>query len=605
MKRVIFFLPLIIFIFSSGCRSFNTDELSRNTSAVRLIDIESSLPDKPLNALNLIFIYKEIYYDTYDGENDDWIRLAELENETVQYILAMQKSAVEEKRWEDALSLGRSISNIGLVTEYSGMEIEFTLEHAKQKLQEGDSLSAFLLAVKVHETRPLDFEDALLFLEKAVEGRQRRTSAYFLAAARQASHNNGISSKLLEYAQGQDSISDMVKGVATVVVDRGFRIERGSAYYDRVLGSAFFIDASGLLITNYHVIESEVDPKYNGYSRMYIRMGDSTSPRVPARVIGWDKALDLALIKTEIETEYVFSIIDRVVPYAGDMVLAIGSPLGLEKTVTSGIVSALGRRFLQIGDVIQIDAAINSGNSGGPIIDNQGRLVGVAFAGIAQHQGLNFAVPAATLAAALPQMIKGGKAQRSWLGLSLCETFYGAQIIYASPNTPAYYRRIAEGSFIKSVNGRNITASQGALIPAMQEEIFRYNPGEFVSLDIAMNDGSVKRYIMMTALRPEIPLLDAVRIDSRERIAAPLFGMVLTPLQSTFFSSNFRVEQVVLGSIADSAGISEDDPLTIHRLRIMENEGYAILEISVKKRRMGFLETSMQLAAYLDTPDTL
>jgi hypothetical protein len=103
--------------------------------------------------------------------------------------------------------------------------------------------------------KPLDFESALLFLEKAVEGRQRRTSSYFLAAAMQAG-GGPVPSNFMEYAQGQDSISDMVKGVATVIVDRGFRIERGMAYSDRILGSAFFIDSSGLLITNYHVIES-------------------------------------------------------------------------------------------------------------------------------------------------------------------------------------------------------------------------------------------------------------------------------------------------------------------------------------------------------------
>jgi hypothetical protein len=81
--------------------------------------------------------------------------------------------------------------------------------------------------------------------------------------------------------------------------------------------------------------------------------------------------------------------------------------------------------------------------------------------------------------------------------------------------------------------------------------------------------------------------------------------MILTPLPSNIFSSNFRVNRVVRGSISDSAGISEDDPITINRLRIFENDGYAMLEITVKKRRMGYLETNMQLPAWLDSPDTL
>ena len=76
-------------------------------------------------------------------------------------------------------------------------------------------------------------------------------------------------------------------------------------------------------------------------------------------------------------------------------------------------------------------------------------------------------------------------------------------------------------------------------------------------------------------------------------------------IQSNFFVSNFRVDRVVRGSIADEAGISENDPVSISRLRILEEEGYALLEISVRKRRMGYLETSMQLPVWLDSPDTL
>jgi S1-C subfamily serine protease len=360
------------------------------------------------------------------------------------------------------------------------------------------------------------------------------------------------------------------------------------------------VDASGLLITNYHVIASEVDPTYEGFSRMSVRMGDSSSVRIPARVIGWDKAMDLALIKTEIKPEYVFSVVDRVIPKVGDTVLAIGSPGGLEKTVTSGIVSALGRRFLQIGDVIQIDAAVNHGNSGGPVVDTSGRLVGIVFAGVEQFQGLNFAVPAERLAAALPAMIKGGKAERPWLGITLSETSQGAEIIYTAPLTPSSEHQIGEGTFITSVNGEKISAAQGALIPALQDTIFSSRPGELVALETS--DG--RRHIMATAARPDLPLAEAAKKDSRERMAAPLFGLILAPTVDKTFSSSYMVKRVVRGSIADEAGLSEQDPVSIRGLRILEKDGYALLEINVKKRLMGYLETAMQLPALLDSPDT-
>jgi S1-C subfamily serine protease len=599
----VFCITTILFVFScQSTKDGNTTYPTRSTSSIRLEDIRNQINDNPVTALGLINIYKEVYANSRNVDSDDLRRLSQYEDEAVKSLLAKQERAINENMWEEALSLGRSIASLGITT--SAQEHVLYLSDAKKKISEGNSLGAFLSAVNSHEIRPMDFENALFFLEKAVEARQRRTSAFFLSAAERAGGRN-IPANLRQYATGRDTAADMIKGVATVIVDRGMRVERGMGFADRALGSAFFVDSSGLLITNYHVIASEVDPKYKGYSRIFIRMGDATSPRVPARVIGWDKALDLALIKTEIETEYVFSIVDRVIPRVGDTVLAIGSPVGLEKTVTSGIVSALGRRLQQIGDVIQIDAAVNQGNSGGPVVDNEGRLVGIVFAGAPNYQGLNFAVSAEMLAKALPAMIKGGKAQRPWLGFTLCETFSGAEIIYTAPNTPAAAHQVREGSFIRTVNNRTITAQQGVLIPALQEAIFQFGPGELVAIETVDLDGVIKKRIMMTVPRPDLPLLEAAKVDKRERIAGPLFGMILSPLQTGIFSSSYRVNRVIRGSIADEAGISEDDPVTIKRLRLLEDDGYALLEISVKKRRMGYLETNMQLPVWLDSPDTL
>jgi len=605
MKRII--IAIILTVLIVGCESMNKIEderPSRTTSAIRISHIERLIEERPIAALNSIFIYKEIYSGTEEGRAEDWQRIAELERQASANLVSLQQKAIDEQRWDDAISFGRSLVNIGVTNANTGREGALTLLFAKKKLEEGDNLSAFLAAVRAHEMQPLDAQSALLFLEKAVQARQRRSSAFFLAAAQAAGARN-IPAPLREYASGRDSFSNMVNGVATVIVDMGYRTERGMIVPDRAIGSAFFVDSSGLLITNYHVIASEVDPKHRGPSRMFIRMGDATSPRIPARVVGWDKALDIALIKTEIETDYVFSLVDRVIPRVGDSVLAIGSPGGLQRTVTSGIVSALGRRFMQIGDVIQIDASVNPGNSGGPLIDSEGRFVGVIFAGIPQYQGINFAVPAEMVAAALPAMIKGGRAQRPWLGLTLCETLTGAEIIYTAPNTSASSHKIREGFFIKTINGKTVTAPQGGIIPALQKALFLFGPEELVAIETADSNGETKRTVIMTTARPDLPLLEAARIDRRERMAAPLFGMILTPVQTTLFSTSFRVDRVLRGSIADEAGISENDPVSINRLRIMEPEGIAVLEISVKKRRMGYLDTSMMLPVWLDSPDTL
>ena len=100
-------------------------------------------------------------------------------------------------------------------------------------------------------------------------------------------------------------------------------------------------------------------------------------------------------------------------------------------------------------------------------------------------------------------------------------------------------------------------------------------------------------------------MADAAQRDSRERMAAPLFGIILAPQASNSFFSSYLVKRVIRGSIADEAGLSENDPVSIRGFRVNEKEGYALLDLDVKKRRMGYLEASMRLPALLDTPDTL
>ncbi|MDR0539405.1 MAG: S1C family serine protease [Spirochaetaceae bacterium] len=599
--------------FVMSCNSYKRAEerLSppKSTQEVRIADIEQAVEDDPAKAIRLT----GVYYVIYGNDGDTAKTVNGLREQAIGRLKEMQTQAITAKRWDDAASLARSLAALDITVKNTGAEPDFLLAEAKEHLQNDKNLNAFLFAFRSNElsrhsldnsaSKGLSADDALLFLERAVEQKQRGTAAYFLKAAQNA--GAVIPSEYAAYAQRKDNPQEMIKGVATVLIDRGIKIERGMGMPDRVLGSAFFIDSSGLLITNYHVISSEVDPTYNGYSRMYIRTGDSSSARVPAAVVGWDKTLDLALIKTKTDVAkpgYVFSVIDHALPQVGDTVLAIGSPGGLEKTVTSGIVSALGRRFLQIGDVIQIDAAVNHGNSGGPVVDMQGRLVGIVFAGVEQFQGLNFAVPAERLAAALPALIKGGKASRPWLGLTIAETPRGeAEVIYVAPRTPASEQRLTEGLYIEALNGQKINVPQGSLIPALQDRLFSCRPGELFALKTS--DGITR--VLQLAERPLVPLAEAAKLDSRERMTAPLFGLMLEPSVAGSLTPSYLIKKVVRGSVADEAGLSAQDPVSIHGFRVEEKNGFALLDINVKKRRAGYFETMMRLPAALDSPDTL
>jgi C-terminal processing protease CtpA/Prc len=210
-------------------------------------------------------------------------------------------------------------------------------------------------------------------------------------------------------------------------------------------------------------------------------------------------------------------------------------------------------------------------------------------------------------------MIKGGRAERPWLGLAIAETSSSgtprAEIVYVAPFTPSWEQQLKEGYLIERINGERISAAQGSLIPTLQDRFFPNRPGELVLLELSNPDtGNTTKRIIMTASRPDMPLADAATKDSKERMAAPLFGMILSPVVgNTFSSSSFIIKKVIRGSIAYEAGLSEQDPVSIKNFQIINDESisYALMDISVKKRRMGYLETAMRLPALLDSTDTL
>lgn len=565
---------------------------------LRLSDIEGLLDQSPTGAIHAIEVFKARYPDLDEVQHRE---LDELFQRATEIMLSQAQDAINTKNWNRARSLYRSLSVLGLSQELSTIsEASLLLSQAEDYLAQARNLEAFIALVQAIEAGiTIDADRAFPFFTRAMELKLRPLALFVYNAA--LTSDNRVTEADKSFLQGQDTTADMIRGVATVLVDRGIRIEKGRSYADRVLGSAFFIDKNGLLITNYHVIASEVDPEYNGVSRMYIRMGDATSPRIPAKVIGWDPILDLAVIKAEIVPEYVFSVIGTDVAQVGEKVYAIGSPAGLEKTVTSGIISALNRRLLQLGDVIQLDAAVNHGNSGGPVVNEGGNLLGVVFAGIEQFQGINFAVPVQRLVSALPALLSGGQVERPWLGLVLGEERDTVGVLYVAPNTPAFEQNLPLESKILRLNGQDIKAPLGMRITAMQDTLLLCQPGELISLDTT--DG-VKRYIAL-AKRPLKPLGEAIKLDTKERLAAPLFGMLLSPGYGSGLSPQFLIKKIVRGSIADESGLSENDPLSIQGFTVDEKQGLAYMDISIKKRKMGYLEVMMRLYGYLEIPDTL
>ncbi len=207
-----------------------------------------------------------------------------------------------------------------------------------------------------------------------------------------------------------DAFSRVVSHVAdllrpAVVNLRGEQGSQGS-------GSGILFTPDGFLLTNHHVVR--------GQRRVRVRLNDGRE--MPGRLVGADPWTDLAVVQAEASGLPYAAFGDSAKLRVGQLVVAIGSPYGFDSTVTAGVVSALGRSLRSItghlvDNVIQTDAALNPGNSGGPLVDGRGRVIGINTAIIAPAQGICFAIPISAAQHILPQLLKHGRVIRGYLGL--------------------------------------------------------------------------------------------------------------------------------------------------------------------------------------------
>ncbi|MBN1399751.1 MAG: trypsin-like peptidase domain-containing protein, partial [Anaerolineae bacterium] len=211
--------------------------------------------------------------------------------------------------------------------------------------------------------------------------------------------------------QVYERVSPSVVNITSKALELGFY----GVYPSEGSGSGFFIDTDGHIVTNYHVIE--------GAQSVEVTLLDGTV--VPAEVVGADAFSDLAVLRVDVKPEESLPV---DMSFEGDLrvgqrAIAIGNPFGLNWTLTTGVVSSLGRP-LQISedriiyDVVQTDAAINPGNSGGPLLNSQGQLIGVNSAIRSGAENIGFAIPLTTVRRVVPELIAKGYYSHPWLGLT-------------------------------------------------------------------------------------------------------------------------------------------------------------------------------------------
>ncbi len=251
--------------------------------------------------------------------------------------------------------------------------------------------------------------------------------------------------------------------------DPWFRFFFGDQNSDQLqigLGSGVIVSTEGYILTNNHVVE--------GADEIEVTLNDGR--RAQAKVIGTDPDTDLAVLKIELDKLPVIVLGNSDTLLVGDQVLAIGNPFGVGQTVTSGIVSALGRNQLGINtfeNFIQTDAAINPGNSGGALVDVNGSLMGIntaIYSRTGGSMGIGFAIPVSTAKLVLESIVRDGVVTRGWIGVEpadlspeLMETFgvkarRGVLITGVLQNGPAAQSGIKPGDVILEVAGKQISA---------------------------------------------------------------------------------------------------------------------------------------------------
>jgi serine protease Do len=297
-------------------------------------------------------------------------------------------------------------------------------------------------------------------------------------------------------------------------------------FKQRSLGSGFIIDRDGYIVTNNHVIDGADDIK--------VRLANEKE--YDAKVVGRDPNTDLALIRIENAEDLTpLKLGDSNALKVGTWVVAIGSPFGLEQTVTAGIVSAKGR-IIGSGpydDFIQTDASINPGNSGGPLVNLKGEVVGINTAIVASGQGIGFAIPIDMVGEVIAQLKESGQVTRGWLGVGIqnltpeladyykLEKTKGVLVVKVYDGDPAGKAGVQVNDIIVAVNGQPVTTSH-----ELSRRIAALPVGEKAKIEL-IRDGKTRKVEVTLAKRDEGKLAEG---EEAEETEAEDLGMRLGPL---------------------------------------------------------------------------
>ncbi|WP_247088230.1 S1C family serine protease [Borrelia nietonii] len=504
---------------------------------------------------------------------------------------------IENNKFEIALSSYYNLKNSGFKMDQgildlrdkalSGIQNEY-FKFCKAKDYEGalfklETLNLF--GIMLHESR----EQLIL---KHLESLKRKDPMLASFFAKYYSFDNTFDS-LKKFVINKKSPSRNVlldTAVLTVWVDMGTKIVNGHRLPNIAVGSAFVVDnLKGYALTNYHVISSQVDNDYKGVSNLYVRLPRGKGEKLPAKVISYSKKMDLALIKVSFKLDYQFNLNYSSNINIGDRIYAMGSPMGFEKTITSGIISGKNRNLLSVGDSYQIDAAINQGNSGGPVVNESGEFVGLTFAGILHSQGLNFVIPSKWVLKVLPFMYEGGILRNKWLGFTFSESLKDLEISYVAPNSPADIGGLRSGDSILSVNSLKFESLRELQYYILQRR-------SMVRIRYRRDNKEYESYLYPQD-RPEGIIEGIVESDSFKNLMGAFLGLNLNLISGR----EYRVAKVFSNGLGDELNFRANDEIFVYSFNYLMDKRLFVLLLYVKRLFSGYLGAPLQLVIPFDS----
>ena len=342
----------------------------------------------------------------------------------------------------------------------------------------------------------------------------------------------------------------------------------------QAVGTGFIVDANGWIVTNFHVAGKA--------DSITVTLADGR--KLPAKMVGGDDKTDLALIKVESDKPLPFvTFADATKVRVGQPVMAVGNPFGLGGTVTTGIVSARGRDIHSgpFDDYIQTDAAINRGNSGGPLFDMDGKVIGIntaIFSPSGGSVGLGFAIPSSLAEPVVAQLKANGRVERGLLGVQIqpvteelaqsmaLGSEKGALVAQVTPDSPALAAGIKSGDVIKSVDGKNIesirdlTRMISAIKPGTSVKLGVWRDGKDMSMTAKVGDQKDEAAVVKT--KADQPA-DAKKAEpmSYGVSLAPISAEARQELKLDDSIKGVVVAAVEPGSPADDQGLKAGDVL--------------------------------------------